>query len=294
MEPSNVSQNRPLTFSVLMSIYRGDNPHYLESALRSIYDGQIRKPDQIVIVVDGRVSQDLASIINNFFAAHKQITTIVKLSQNSGLGIALCEGSKKCTGDYIFRMDSDDISVPKRFQIQEEYITSNPRIDAFGGYIEEFENRPGDLCQVRRVPLFEPEIKKMLKMRNPMNHVTMCIRTNALRTAGNYEHMPFCEDYYLWAKMLAKGLKLANIPEVLVKVRVGNGFIGRRSSRKYLSSWGSVQRLLVENELTTPFRRVFALLSIRFFLYMPSSIKRILYSKILRSQRRSDFATSGH
>ncbi len=294
MEPSNIPQSRPLTFSVLMSIYRGDNPRYLESALRSIYDGQIRKPDQIVIVVDGRVSRDLASIINNFFVTHKQITTIVKLSQNSGLGIALCEGSKKCTGDFILRMDSDDISVPERFQIQEEYITSNPQIDAFGGYIEEFENKPGDLCQVRCVPLSEPEIKKMLKMRNPMNHVTMCIRANALRTAGNYEHMPFCEDYYLWAKMLAKGLKLANIPEVLVKVRVGNGFIGRRSSKEYLSSWGSVQRLLVENELTTPFRRAFALLSIRIFLYTPSSIKRFLYSKILRSQRRSDLVTSGH
>lgn len=267
----------------MMSVYQGDNPLYLKKALRSIYDKQTRKPDQIVVVIDGFISQNLASVIDDFYETHKQITTIVKLPKNSGLGVALFEGSKKCNGDYIFRMDSDDVSVPERFRVQEEYIANHPSIDAFGGYIEEFESELGDLDRIRRVPLSEIEIRKMLKMRNPMNHVSMCIKKDALFKAGNYEHMPFCEDYYLWVKMLVKGLKLANIPEVLVRVRVGNGFIGRRSSREYLSSWDSVQRLLLKNGLTTPIKRIFALMSIRVFLHMPSLMKKLLYSAVLRS-----------
>ena len=164
------------TFSLLMSVYSGDDPDNLRSALNSVYELQTRKPDQIVIVVDGPVSKDLEETIEGFRSSHTNVTHVEWCKSNNGLGLALRIGTEYCTGQYILRMDADDLSVPSRFAEQADFAIKNPDIDAFGGYIEEFNKIPGDLRRTRVVPLDEKEIRSVLRQRNPMNHVTMCIK----------------------------------------------------------------------------------------------------------------------
>lgn len=111
-----------MKFSVLISVYKSDNPEHLETALKSIWDNQILKPDQIVLVQDGPVGDEIVNIINNFKAILDDKLSFLELSVNLGLARALNEGLRLCKYDLIARMDSDDICFPNRFEKQIAFL----------------------------------------------------------------------------------------------------------------------------------------------------------------------------
>ena len=129
-----------MNFSVLISCYFRDNPQELAVALKSIWDDQTLKPQEIVIVKDGPLTADLDAVIEEF--AKNAPAKIVPLPQNGGLGKALQIGVENCSYEYIARMDGDDISVPERFAKQAAFMTEHPEIDICGGMIEEFADDP--------------------------------------------------------------------------------------------------------------------------------------------------------
>ena len=275
-----------MTYSVLISVYKSDSPAYLVEALDSIYKNQIKKPDEIVIVEDGPVPDETAKVISAFSdSVHASGTGKVKvigLKENVGLGAALKEGTKHCTCDYIFRMDTDDISVPERFKILSEYLEAHPEIDALGSDIGEFTHNPDHVTRKRVCPAKHEDILKMSKTRNPMNHVSAVIRRESLNKIGGYRALPLIEDYYLWVRMLAHGMKLANINQTLVKVRLGDGFDHRRGSKDRVKSWKVLQRYMISHGMIGRFRAFLNMISIRLFVYSPSGLKHILYGKLLR------------
>lgn len=86
------------------------------------------------------------------------------------------------------------------------------------------------------MPLTHNEILKFAKKRNPFNHMTIIFKKQAVQNAGGYQHMPYFEDYWLWARMLKAGYKTKNIDDVLVKVRAGQDMIARRGGWEYVKS----------------------------------------------------------
>ena len=275
-----------MTYSVLISVYKSDSPVYLAVALDSIYKNQIKKPDEIVIVEDGPVPEGTGRVIKAFSdSVHSEGNAKVKvvgLKENVGLGAALKEGTKHCTCDYIFRMDTDDISVPERFKVLSEYLEAHPEIDALGSDIGEFTEDPEKVTRKRVCPRDHEGILRMSRSRNPMNHVSAVIRRESLVKIGGYRALPLIEDYYLWVRMLAHGMKLANINQTLVKVRLGNGFDRRRGSVDRVKSWKVLQRYMVSHKMIGRFRAFLNMISIRLFVYSPSGLKHILYGKLLR------------
>tara|TARA_R110001606_G_scaffold380673_1_gene541328 strand:+ start:1413 stop:2231 length:819 start_codon:yes stop_codon:yes gene_type:complete len=226
-----------MLFSVLMSVYDRDDALFLEEALESLYL-QVRKAEQIVIVFDGPINDRLESVVELYkekFLSSGILFKNVPLPKNVGLGLALAEGCKHCDGKYIIRMDSDDISLNNRFEFLEKFILENPNIDVFGAQIEEFNYKIGDLGLQRQVPLTQAGIVKYAKSRNPFNHVTACIKRDALEDVGGYEGVLWHEDYYLWLKMISNDKKMANMSNVQVYVRV-KGFGDRRGGITYLKA----------------------------------------------------------
>ena len=272
-----------MKYSVLMSVYKKDNPDFLKIALESIYEKQTRKPDEIVIVFDGKLTPELYAVLDDFKKHKENIVFYYPQEINRGLGQALRIGSEKCTGDYIFRMDADDISVPERFEKQIEYIKNHPDIDVLGGSIAEFNINPeNETLSLRICPTTHQKITKFAKKRNPMNHVTVCIKRTALAKCGNYETLLLLEDYYLWLRMIAGGFELANLPETLVYVRVGNGFLSRRSEKKQIEGWKELQKFMLKHKLINRIEAAINMVYIVGFVYCPVSLKKLVYSKLLR------------
>lgn len=270
-------------YSVLMSVYKNDNPKFLNLALQSIYDNQTRKPDEIVVVFDGPLTDELNSVLNTFKKGKEKVVKYYPQKENKGLGEALRIGVKKCSGNYIFRMDSDDISKNDRFEKQIKFIENHPEIDVVGGIIEEFNQSPKEKDLRKRIcPKNHNDIVEMGKKRNPMNHVTVCMKKKSVERAGNYKTLLYLEDYYLWLRMIIAGFKLANIEETLVYVRVGNGFETRRGNKKQIEGWKVLQNYMLENKLITRLQSIENMIYIRLFVYMPKGLKKILYTKLLR------------
>lgn len=266
-----------------MSVYKNDSPEFLSLALKSIYEDQTRKPDEIVVVFDGPLTSELYNVLNCFKEGKEEIVKYYPQELNQGLGAALRIGSEQCTGDYIFRMDSDDISDPQRFEKQINFIENNRDIDVLGTDIAEFQFSEKETNKrVRVCPAKHHDIVRMGKRRNPMNHVSVCIKKSALINSGGYRTLLLLEDYYLWLNMIISGCKLANINESLVYVRVGNGFDFKRGSKERIEGWRLLQNLMVENRMVTSFEAEMNMLYIKLFVNTPVWLKKFLYGFILR------------
>lgn len=272
-----------MRYSVLMSVYKNDSPDYLRLALESIYEKQTRKPDEIVVVFDGPIPDELHLVLNDFRKGKENVVFYYPQEINRGLGAALRIGSEKCTGDYILRMDSDDISDPERFAKQIMYVETHPEIDVLGTDIAEFQESELEAKKRTRVcPAEHDDIVKMGKKRNPMNHVTACIKCEALEKCGGYETLLLLEDYYLWLKMIVAGCKLANLNETLVYVRVGNGFNSKRGSKTRIVGWKTLQDYMLTHNLINKKEARANMIYIKMFVYMPGWVKALVYKYLLR------------
>lgn len=270
-------------YSVLMSVYKNDSPDDLATALKSIYDDQTRKPDEIIVVFDGPLTEALLHTLDSFRAGKEDIVRYYPQEENRGLGEALRIGSELCTGEYILRMDSDDVSDPHRFEKQIRYIEAHPEVDVLGTDIAEFNRSPDEPGKrVRACPVRHEDIVEMGKTRNPMNHVSVCMKKSALMKSGGYQTLLLLEDYYLWLRMIAAGCRLANLHEALVYVRVGNGFDSKRGARERITGWRVLQDFMLEHRMITKREARRNMILIRVFVMTPAWLKRLLYQKLLR------------
>lgn len=222
-----------MKFSVLMSIYFKEKSSNFNRAMQSIWDEQSIKPSEIVLVEDGKLTDELYSSIKSWKIKLKDVLRIVKLKENLGLGDALAIGLKECKFELIARMDTDDISLPNRFKKQIQVFKKYPKIDICSGWISEFECDETNIYAYRKLPEFHESIIKFSKLRSPLNHVTVMFKKIAVLKAGNYQKMLLIEDYYLWIRMILNGSKFYNIQEVLVNVRAGKDQLLRRQGFKY-------------------------------------------------------------
>lgn len=270
-----------MKFSVLMSIYFKEKSSNFNRAMQSIWDEQSIKPNEIVLVEDGKLADELYNAINLWKERLGQNLKVIKLKENLGLGDALAIGLKECSFELVARMDSDDISLPKRFEKQLEIFEKNKNIDICSSWISEFEKDEGNIYACRRLPENHNDIVKFAKLRSPINHPAAMFKKSAVLQAGNYQKMLLIEDYYLWVRMILKGFKFYNIQEVLVNMRAGKDQLARRQGLKYAINELKVQYLFYKMGFLNLYeflRNSLLKFSVR---TMPKFILRVVY-KILR------------
>lgn len=236
-------------FSVIMSVYKNDVPEFVSIALDSILEYQTIKPNEVVLVRDGHVPDELDYLLDEYEKRYPQVLNIIRLEQNIGLGNALKIGVENAKYDIVARMDSDDICMAKRFELQSEYIKQHPDVDIVGGQITEFIDSPTNIVGKRIVPCDNDKIYEFMKSRCAFNHVTVMFRRNAILGVGNYQDWFWNEDYYLWVRMMTAKCVFANVPEVLVNVRTGVGQYARRGGWRYFKSEMGIQRYMFDNHL---------------------------------------------
>ncbi len=274
-------------FSVLMSVYKGDKADFIVRALKSISIEQILKPNQIVLVIDGPVSDEILNSIECFKTktAEDIDLTVIQKEKNEGLAAALNTGLTACKYELVARMDSDDISLPNRFALQMNYLKNNPEVVVLGGNILEFEEDENVIIDRRVVPSEHSEIIEMLKTRTAVNHVTAMYRKSIITSLGGYcENFGKLEDYKLWVDVVVNGYKIHNLRDDLVNVRVGNGFIERRSNKREIEDWDMLQNYLLSANMITKRKALKNKFYIRAFIYMPKWMKKIAYKTVLRKK----------
>ncbi|NLP46836.1 MAG: glycosyltransferase [Epulopiscium sp.] len=217
-------------YSVLMSVYKKEKPEYFIESIESMLK-QTVKPEQIVIVKDGPLTEKLDNVVDKYKELFPNIFTVVPLDKNLGLGLALNEGLKKCRNELVARMDTDDISLERRCELQLSEFTKDTKLSICGTMIDEFFNTPDNIVTSRIVPENHDEILKFSRRRSPFNHVTVMFKKeDVLSTDGGYRDILRKEDIDLFIRMLTRGFKGKNINQSLVLVRSDEGYYRRRKS----------------------------------------------------------------
>lgn len=272
-----------MNYSVLMSVYKNEKVEYFIEALESLLNQTIQ-PEQIVLVRDGGVYEDLQNTIDAYVSKYPEIFTYVPLEQNGGLGNALRHGLTYCRNELVGRMDTDDISVPDRFERQLAFMAEHPEVDIMGGNISEFTNVPTEIVDYRIVPESHEDICQYLKSRSPFNHVTVMFKKSALEKVNSYESFYLFEDWYLWVKMYLAGAKFANINVVLVNVRVFD-MANRRGGMKYYRSCVRLLKFMKQNRVIG-LGKYLKTCFVRFcgYVLLPNKLREWAYKKFLRNK----------
>lgn len=223
-----------MSFSVLMSVYKKENPNYLKESLESVFQ-QTMLPEEVILMEDGPLTEELYQIIEIFQKQYPQLHTHA-LPQNVQLGRALAQGVCLCNNELVARMDTDDVAVPNRFEIQFQYMLTHPKITVTGGLMEEFSD-DGSTHQRKEMPELQKDILTYAKLRNPLNHMTVMFRKSEVLKVGNYRHFPYLEDYDLWSRLLAQQAQFYNLQQVLVRTRVSPQVYSRRGGFSYCKNY---------------------------------------------------------
>ena len=217
-----------MNFSVSVCVYFKDDPLHFYDALQSVINQTII-PSEIVCVIEGQVGTEIHSVISEIQQKYKNFKKI-QLKENMGHGKARQIGIENCAYDLVALMDSDDLCVPDRFEMQIKLFKEDANLSIVGGWIEEFNNNIANSIAQRKLPQDDLQIKKYLKYRCPMNQVTVMFKKNDVLKAGGYLDWYHEEDYYLWLRMYLQDCKFKNIQKVLVHVRATNSYFSRREA----------------------------------------------------------------
>jgi exopolysaccharide biosynthesis polyprenyl glycosylphosphotransferase len=265
-----------MSFSVLMSVYAKENPRYLDEALCSIYDQQTLKPGQIVLVKDGHLVEELDNCINKWKEKLNELLTIVELPENVGLGAALNSGLQQCRYELIVRMDSDDVSLPNRFEKQVAFMENNREVAASSAVIEEWNENFSKYIGIRILPLQPEELKKFAKYRCPLSHPVAIFRKSVVLSVGGYPSFKAGEDNVLWSLLLTQGYSLANLSDILLRQRAGKGLLKRRGLKSFKNELKAIK--YQHSIAFFNWYEYIRFIIVRFFVRMsPNFIKSFLY-----------------
>jgi glycosyltransferase involved in cell wall biosynthesis len=269
-------------FSLLLPVWGGDDPGFLREAFTSTVHEQTRRPDQVVLVQDGRVPEALGEVIAELVRDSPVRVDHLVMEDNLGLGPALDLGLAACDHEIVARMDADDVSLPTRFERQLPVLEAGA--DIVGSGLLEFGSSVDEVVGRRTPPTDPAEIRRVMRFRDPFNHPTVVYRRSAVQAAGGYTDMALMEDYLLFARMVDGGARPANLAEPLVCYRVGAGAYARRGGRQLLRSELALQRRFLELGITTRTQYVRNVTVRGGYRLVPVSLRRLAYRGLIANR----------
>ena len=197
--------------SVLMPVYNGEA--YLQEAIDSILKQEFTD-FEFVIINDGSTDHT-AEIIQSYDDPRIRY---FENEQNIGLVGSLNSGLKLVQSPYIARMDADDISMPKRFANQVDFLDAHPKVGVLGSAVKVIDG-DGNSSNIRRFPENHELITWSMFFDDPIAHPTVMMRRELLKRVRGYRaDMLQAGDYDLWRR-LSKVTRFSNLPNVLLFLR---------------------------------------------------------------------------
>ena len=210
--------------TVLMPVYNGET--YLAEAIESILNQTFA--DFEFLIIDDGSTDTTWNILINF---HDPRIRLVKNNQNIGITKTLNKGLQLARGNYIARMDADDICFPKRLQCQKTFLDENLNFAMVGSWIEIIDEIGRKIKRIN-FPIVPYLLKWRLLYTNTFAHSAVMFRKNAvLGISGYLDNYKHTEDYDLWSR-LSIHWEIANIPVVLVSWRFCEESISVKNAKK--------------------------------------------------------------
>lgn len=203
--------NRPLV-TIVMTVYNAGK--FLKPAIDSILS-QTYKNFEFIIINDGSTDNS-EKVIKSYVDPRIRFIN----QTNHGLAYSLNKGFSLARGEFIARMDQDDISLPSRLEKELQLIALDPTIGVVGTFFTYIDEETSSPSITITMPTLDIDLKRTLYLVNPFGHGSTMIRKTAWEQAGGYrtDYGP-TEDNILWAT-IADNWAFRVIPEVLYWYRI--------------------------------------------------------------------------
>lgn len=210
--------------TVVMSTYNDEQ--HLEECLQSLANQTY--PYFVVKLADDGSTDRTLDIIDKWCRSDSRFQLAVRHRSNQGLTVSLNELLRHVDTELIARMDADDYAMPHRIARQVEYMDNHDDVSVVGSWAIDVDGH-GQEGALRKVPKSHEDIVRMILRVNPLIHPSVMFRREAIVKLGGYnEQYRYAQDYALWYRCIAGGLRLANIPEPLIRYRVNPNHVAKR------------------------------------------------------------------
>jgi len=249
----------------------------LETSLNSLLKQSYQDFD--VIMCDDGSNDNTLNIAKAFWEIYPEKFRLLKNKKNMGLNYTLNKCLAHAKGEYIARMDGDDISLPYRFQKEVEFLDNHPDFSIVSSAMIYFdETGEWGFGRPKKIPQ-----KKDFIAESPFAHAACMVRREAYKAVDGYtidERLLKVEDYHLWIKMYALGFKGYNFQQPLYKMRDDQNAANRRNFKRRLNE--AYVKYLAIKLLNLPFwYSIFALRPIIVWL-LPNELYLYLHKKRLK------------
>jgi len=198
--------------TVLMSVYNGER--FLCPAVESILNQSFG--DFHFLIIDDGSTDSTQEILKSY--ADPRIE-VIRNPSNLGLTISLNRGLNRARGEYVARMDGDDLSMPRRLACQVEFLDENPEVVIAGSYYIKIDTIGRKVSEIM-IPQGGDRIVAQLLFENPFCHGSLMFRTDAVLGMGGYdESIPYGQDYNLLVRAARIG-ELGVVPRFLYQLRL--------------------------------------------------------------------------
>lgn len=223
-----------MVLSILMSVYN-ENVDDLVEAIDSVLN-QTFQNFEFIIVLDNPNKSSVKRLLNEYSNVDHRIR-IIENNVNVGLAESMNNGLKYCKGEYIVRMDADDICHNKRLEILQQEISKHKDVDVFYSTFRTISDDGKLLKDSPAVPTNNEELGIILKKyKNIICHPTVAIKKRSLEQVDGYSDLRIVEDYELWLTMLRHGFIFYGINQSLIDVRLhGDSMTTSNYYKSYLA-----------------------------------------------------------
>lgn len=206
--------------SVIMSAYNAEN--YIKEAVDSVLSQSLRNFE--LIITDDCSTDNTLSIIESY---NDERLVIIENKEQNGLTFNLNQMIAIAKGEYIARLDADDVCSPSRLIKQAEFLDENQGIFLVCSYAQAIGDKKG----IIKTPVSTKEISATLMFRNPIIHSSVMFRNQGIQYSLDYKKS---QDYELWVRLSEMGMKFHTIEEPLVLFRYHNFQISNASKSDQL------------------------------------------------------------
>lgn len=210
--------------SVLMSVRNAES--FVDESVNSIANQSY--PDFEFLVADDASTDKTLNRLENLAKSDHRLR-IFRNEKQLGVAASLNRLIDEARGEYIARMDGDDIAVSDRFEVQLPVLESG-QADLCGGWVSAFGDQKESVV---KFPVDDADIRAHLLFWNPINHPTVMMRRMLLGNDRYSEHAEYPRDYGLWQRLALKG-RMHNVPRVLLRYRRHLGQTASTHSREQI------------------------------------------------------------
>lgn len=257
--------------SVILPVFN-QKAEYLRQSIDSIL-GQTFKDFEFIIIDDGSTNES-SDLLDQLSKKDARIL-LFKNQKNSGIIYSLNRALGLATGEYIARMDSDDIALPNRLDKQLTFLEDNRDYDLVGSWATVIDSDGHEIGSLA-FPKNYLSIRSTIIMRNPVLHPTWMFRRSLIESVGTYNKQAINTEDYEFLLRIAQNHRIANVPEKLLRYRFnisGLSFKNNKEQEKY----ALIIRIKALRKYGYPiWHSIYLLRPIFFYLFVPSFFKKFL------------------